>query len=72
LTRRRPNIYGWTRRVSPAVGLAVVLIASPARADVLVPATFVVYGSLFELHLVPAILLVETIIARRVLALSCR
>jgi hypothetical protein len=68
LTRR--STYRSTKRVSRAVGLAVLLKASPARADVLVPATFVVYGYLFELHLAPAILLVETIIARRVLGLS--
>lgn len=68
MTRR--STYRSTKRVSRAVGLAVLLKASPARADVLVPATFVVYGYLFELHLAPAILLVETIIARRVLGLS--
>ena len=34
------------------------------------PATFVMYEYLLELHLVPALVLVEAIIARRVLAVS--
>src|SRR5262245_49883622 len=50
--------------------LVLFLLPSPARADVLVPATFIVYGYVFALHLVPAALLIETIIARRILRLS--
>ncbi|HET7292757.1 MAG TPA: hypothetical protein VFM88_10050 [Vicinamibacteria bacterium] len=41
-----------------------------ATADTLAPTAFVVLETLVWLHLVPAILLIETFVARRVLALS--
>jgi hypothetical protein len=52
------------------VGAIVVLHGRPAVADTLSPAAFVVLGTLLELHLVPAIVLVEAVIAKRILATS--
>lgn len=43
---------------------------APAAADTLAPTAFVVLETLVGLHLIPAILLAETIIAKRILALS--
>lgn len=54
-----------------AGGLVVLLALCPAAtADVLVPAWFVVIESALGLHFVPAILFVETIIAKRILGIS--
>lgn len=54
-----------------AVTMIVLMVSgAPAAADTLAPTAFVVLETLVGLHLIPAILLVETVIAKRILALS--
>jgi hypothetical protein len=56
-------------RLAACLGL-LGLQATPAAADVLIPAGAALLGTLFDTYLVPAILLVETLVARRVLRLD--
>jgi len=50
--------------------ILVLLCCTPAAADTSLPIAFVVLDTLVELHLIPAIVLIEALIAKRVLGLS--
>jgi hypothetical protein len=66
----RRSLSALTARTAALAGAILMLGSAPASADVLAPAAFVVLETLVGLHLIPAILLVETIVAKRVLQLS--